>query len=250
MSEESPHDHAVHAQMRDHVSVRRYEASEVPRAHLERAVEAARMAATSSWIQAWTVLRITSWEERERLSVLCGGQQQVLEAGAFLVLCADSRRHRLLAREAGVPHATNLEAFLQCSLDLGLFAQNLALALEAQGYGTCMIGGLRNQLEEVVDLLEVPEGVWPLFGLCVGTPAETPLRRPRLPVNSILVDDRVPTDRAILAGVEAFDEDARAWYSATGREGRTWSQGIQRTFGQLRRVELRATLEALGASFD
>ncbi len=234
-------------QMERHATVRRFTAAPLPSGLLERLVQAASKAATSSWIQGYVALRVTAPEERRALAELAGGQAQVREAPEFLVLCADSRRHRLAARSAGTEHATNLEAFLQCALDAALFAQNLALGAEACGLGTCMIGGLRNELPRVVDLLELPEGVWPLFGLCLGEPAEAPLRRPRLSTAALLVEGRYPSDDEVRAHVKKHDEDAERWYAATGRPGRTWSGGVVRTFGSLRREHLRATYEGLGA---
>ena len=172
------------------------------------------------------------------------------EAAEFLVICADSRRHRLVAADAGRPHATNLEAFLQCALDAALFAQNLALGAEACGLGTCMIGGLRNELPAVASLLELPEGVWPLFGLCLGLPEEQPLRRPRLAPGALLADDRYPSDAEVRAAIADHDREAEGWYAATGRPGRTWSGGVIRTFASPRREHLRRTYEDLGAHLD
>lgn len=234
-------------QMERHATVRRFASAPLAEGLLERLVEAASQAATSSWIQGYVALRVTDPEERHALAELAGGQAQVREAPEFLVLCADSRRHRLAARSAGTEHATNLEAFLQCALDAALFAQNLALGAEACGLGTCMIGGLRNELPRVAELLELPEGVWPLFGLCLGEPAETPLRRPRLDVAALLVEGRYPSDDEVRVHVQEHDQDAERWYAATGRPGRTWSGGVVRTFGSLRREHLRATYEGLGA---
>lgn len=240
----------VLAQMAAHATVRRFTPEPLPEGLLERLVEAASKAPTSSWIQGYSLLRCTRPAERERLAELAGGQPQVREAAEFLVVCADSRRHRLAAADAGAPHASNLEAFLQCALDAALFAQNLSLAAEACGLGSCMIGGLRNELPEVVSLLEVPEGVWPLFGLCLGRPAEQPTPRPRLAPSALLAEDRYPTDAEVRAAVAAHDREAEEWYARTGRPGRTWSGGVVRTFGSLRREHLRGTLEDLGARLD
>jgi FMN reductase (NADPH) len=117
--------------MSAHRSVRAFLETPVPDEHIRSAVEAARMAATSSWIQA----------------------------GAFFVVCADSRRHRLIAERLDKPYVGNLETWLPAVIDASLFVQNLNLAFESMGYGTCFIGGLRNRLPEVDALLQLPHGV-------------------------------------------------------------------------------------------
>jgi nitroreductase len=42
--------------------------------------------------------------------------------------------------------------------------------------GGVYIGGLRNNIESVTELLKLPKHVLPLFGLCLGWPADNPDR--------------------------------------------------------------------------
>ena len=233
--------------MRRHRSVRRYAPTPLPRALLEEAVSAAQMASTASHTQTYCVLRITDTAARERLAELCGNQRMVAEAGAFLVVCGDIRRHRLLSDRAGRPHVQNLESFLTAAVDAALFGQNLALALEARGLGICYVGGLRNRLAEVGALLELPRGVLPFFGLCAGEPAEIPGRKPRLPLAAVLLDDRYPADEEVLAALDAFDATMADHYAGRGLEGRSWSDGIVRMHEAARRGYLPAYYREQGA---
>ncbi len=242
----------VLASMSAHRSVRRFTATPVPDDHIRRAVEAARMAATSSWIQAYALIQVTRASERERLVELTGGQPQVAEAGAFFAVCADVRRHQLVARQLDKPYVGNLETFLLATVDASLFAQNLVLAFESLGYGTCYIGGLRTRLPEVDRLLEIPDGVWPLFGLCVGEPdPEVPTAtRPRLDADALWMKDRYLDDEAVLAGIEAHDTDAAAHYAARGLPGRNWSGGLWRKFKAPQREHLLEYYRGKGARFE
>jgi FMN reductase (NADPH) len=233
--------------MTAHSSVRDFKPTPVSAIVVERCVGAAQMASTSSWIQAYSLLQIHDTDEREALAELCGGQAQVHEAGAFFIVMADSRRHLLIAQTAGCDHVQNLEGFLVSVIDAGLFAQNLALAFESEGLGICFIGGLRNKLDEVDSLLQLPQGAWPLFGLCVGTAKEKPDGRPRLPQSSILHHNRYPTDLDVTAATEAFDEVAAEHYTERGLPGRNWSGGIARRFMAPLREELAAYYASKGA---
>jgi len=241
--------------MSAHRSIRKFHPTPVPDEHVRSAVEAAQCAATSSWIQAYALLQVEDRETRRALVPLVGGQAHVAEAGAFFVIAGDTRRHRLLAERAGAPYANNLEVFLLATVDASLFAQNLALAFEAQGYGICYIGGLRNELAAVDRLLELPHGVYPLFGLTVGVPAEDPAPKPRLPVDAVWSKDRYPSDDLVLAQVAAHDTEARAYYAARGstnRDGsiRDWSGATWRKFRAPMRPELARYYREKGASFD
>jgi FMN reductase (NADPH) len=229
--------------MSAHRSIRKFQSLPVPDEHIRAAV-------ASSWIQGYALLQVEDSETRRALVPLVGDQLQVAEAGAFFAILGDTRRHRLLAERAGAPYANNLEVFLLAAIDASLFAQNLALAFESQGYGICYIGGLRNELPAVDRLLELPHGVYPLYGMTVGVPAEDPAPRPRLPVEAVWSKDRYPTDEEVLAQVAAHDEDARAYYTVRGAPNRDWSGGTWRKFRAPMRTDLARYYMGKGASFD
>ncbi|MBX4334522.1 nitroreductase NfsA, partial [Mycobacterium tuberculosis] len=66
-------------------------------------------------------------------------------------------------------------------VDTALLAQNALTAAESLGLGGVYIGGLRNSIEAVTELLELPQHVLPLSGLCLGWPAHSPDIKPRMP---------------------------------------------------------------------
>lgn len=233
--------------MAAHRSVRRFVPTPVPSEAIDRCVRAAQQAATSSHVQAYCLVQIFDAQERERLAELAGGQRQVREAGAFFVVCAEERRHAVVAKRAGEPHERNFESFLVATIDAALFAQNLALAFESEGYGICYIGGVRNDLPAVDALLELPDLVYPLFGLCVGEPAEDPPRRPRLDPAAVWVRERYPSDERVLALVDEQDVRASQWYEQIGKPGRDWSGGLLRKVTRSWRDAARTFYEGKGA---
>jgi len=238
------------ALMKRHRSVRQYEDEPIPAEHIRAAVEAGQAASTSSTIQAYCLIQVTDPDHRRQLVALTGGQEKVARAGAFFLICGDVRRLRLVAQRTGQPHHTRLEGFLLAVIDASLFAQNLALAFESLGYGICYIGGLRNHLEEADALLGLPEGVYPLYGLCVGVPTIAAMaapRRPRLPVDAVLFHGRYPDDERMRALVDAYDQAYRAYLEARQAEPRTWSQAMAGQFTTPRRQEIAAYYRRKGA---
>lgn len=61
--------------------------------------------------------------------------------------------------------------FMVSLIDAALAAQNMSIAAESMGLGICYIGGIRNELDKVTEVLQTPDHVLPLFGLAVGHPA-------------------------------------------------------------------------------
>lgn len=237
-----------------HRSIRRFTDDPIPADHLAAAVAAGQAAATSSAVQAYCCIRVTNPDHRAALADLTGPQEKVKLAPEFLVICGDARRHRLLCARNNTPYDQRLEGFLIATIDATLFAQNMTVAFESMGYGTCYIGGLRNHLADVVNLLNIPEGVYPLFGLCVGAPAEQPTLRPRLPMNAVLFDDTYPTDADMLERIDTYDATYRDYLKDRGAKPAqidpAWSGAMATKHAKPSRVDLAEVFKARGASLD
>jgi len=239
------------ATLLSHRSIRKYKPDPIPDEHIRQAVRCGQAASTSSAIQAYCALHVTDAAKRNRLVELTGGQPKVAQCGAFFVVCADTRRHRLTCRRAGKPYDTKMEAFLLGVIDASLFAQNMALALESMGYGICYIGGLRNDLPAVDELLEVPHGIYPLFGLCAGLPDESPAERLRFPVDAVLYRDAWPSDEEIQVELDAYDAAYSAYLEARGagaeKARHAWTGPMTTRFANPQRVTVGSYYRSKGA---
>ena len=131
-------------------------------------------------MQCSSIIRITDKALREELVTLTGGQKHVAQAAEFWVFCADFNRHLQICPDAQLGLA---EQLLLGVVDTAMMAQNALTAAESLGLGGVYIGGLRNNIEAVTKLLKLPQHVLPLFGLCLGWPADNPDLKPRLPAS-------------------------------------------------------------------
>ncbi len=233
-----------------HRSIRVFKNDPIPQAHIDQAMLAGQAASTSSAVQAYCVIRVTDDDTRQRIADLAGPQQKVRDCPAFFIICADLRKHMLITQRAGNHYTCSLEAFLVGSIDASLFAQNFALAFESMGYGICYIGAIRNDLPTVNDLLELPQGVLPLFGMCVGLPDQDPSHRPRLAPEAMLFEDRYPDDDTILAHIDAYDGVYKQYLTERGAPPATWSESIAKKYSYVNRPGLRAFYESKGANLD
>lgn len=229
-----------------HRSIRTYTDEVVPDADIQAAVAAGQKASTSSNIQTYSLVHVTDESKREAFIEISGGQEKVRDCGAFFIVCADMRRHRLLAERCGCDCEENVESFLLSVIDASLFAQNMALAFESMDWGTCFIGGIRNDLNAVQALLGLPNSVAPLFGMTVGRAAEDPWPRPRFPVDTIMHENGVVANDDVLGQCDAYDNLMRDYYLQRGASGRTWCGQMERFFEQSKRPHLRAFFESKG----
>jgi len=170
-----------------HGSVRNYTAKAVPEEWVEQVVASAQRASSSSNLQTYSVVITTDPEKKEKLQEISGGQVHISQAPVFLLWCADfSRLQRVCSHQGYTLDAGYMENFLMAAVDAAIAMQNAALAAESLGLGFCFIGALRNQPNEVIELFDLPQLVYPVCGMTLGWPEETPMLRPRLPLSAIM----------------------------------------------------------------
>lgn len=213
----------------NHRSVRSYSDRALPPGTLETLIAAAQSAATSSNLQAWSVIEVQDPARRARLAKLANNQAHIVQAPLFLVWLADfSRAQRLASRQDTQLQAPGyLDSLLVGSIDAALAAQNAVVAAEALGLGTVYIGALRNDLQAVIDELQLPPLVYPVFGLCVGYAAAETAIKPRLPQAVTLHRDTYRAD----AGQEAelirdYEALAAEFSRAQGQQNPAWSEQV------------------------
>ena len=208
-----------------HRSIRAFTEQGIDDAQRSAIIAAAQAASTSSFLQCSSIVRITDRALREQLVQLTGGQPWVSAAAEFWVFCADFNRHQQICPEAQLGRAEQL--LLGC-VDTALMAQNAMVAAESLGLGGVFIGGIRNSIAQVTELLGLPKFVLPLFGFCIGHPDASPDVKPRMPQAMLVHENRYqPVDKAVLA---QYDQQITAYYQQrdSNQRSETWSELIQR----------------------
>lgn len=101
---------------------------------------------------------------------------------------------------AGTP-----DTLITLTTDAALAAQNAAVAAESLGYATCFTGGIRLIAAELAEWLALPPHTFPLFGLCMGKPAVEMRRKPRLPQQAAVAENRYPDDAVLTAALADYE---------------------------------------------
>ncbi|WP_407332903.1 oxygen-insensitive NADPH nitroreductase [Enterovibrio sp. 27052020O] len=226
-----------------HRSIRKFESTPISDEQRRTIIDCARAASTSSFIQCTSIIRVLDKDKRRLLAEYAGNQPYVAEAAEFFVFCADYHRHLQIKPDAKVGFT---EQTLIGAVDTALMAQNALVAAESMGLGGVYIGGLRNNPEKVSNLLKLPEQVVPLFGLCLGYPAQDPEVKPRLPTELIFHEDEYqPLNKACLA---EYDDVVREYYLTRtgGNKTMSWSEQISATLDKESRPFMRDFLHSKG----
>ena len=147
-------------------------------------------------------------------------------------------------------------------------SENLVIAAESLGMGSCFIGSAPYRAESIIKEYDLPKRVFPIVQLTVGFPAENPPTRPRYPQDYFLFEDKYPelTDEMVDRAMKEMDDGYLAQdyyredkYMVELEDGReetftfenySWTEHMGRKWGQWTRSP-KVLLEALNAcGFD
>ena len=237
--------------MLKHRSVRAFTEQELPVGLLDELIACGQQASTSSNLQAYTIIQVADPERKEALANLCADQTQIHQSAVFLAFCADLNRCKM----AGEMHSVErfdgdfAEALLLATVDVALVMQNVAVAAESVELGICMIGAMRNKPMAVGELLELPNFVYAVAGMCIGYPGEDPEVKPRLPLGAVLHRERYLDQAAHRAHLEVYDSEISKFYKTQKMhpEDSRWTTVAGGRAGQFhRRLELDGFLSQQG----
>ncbi len=193
---------------------------------------AALSASGKSDFQQAAILRVVDPTRRQRIGELFPAMPWIGVAPAFFVFLGDARRLERIGEMRGKPIGNGtLEGFFNAAVDAALTLQTFILAAESSGLGCCPISVLRNAIDEVAEILALPDKVFPVAGLCVGYPARAGYISLRLP-RPITLHRDVYDDRGLEAAIEDYDRRRDAIRSIPASQQRaTEEYGVAEVYG-------------------
>jgi nitroreductase len=126
----------------------------------------------------------------------------------FYILVDSHRFERIMAKRNWQVAQNDLSLLLFGIQDAALMAENMVIAAESLGLGSCFLGAVPYQAEAIIEKRKLPPRVFPLVGLVMGYPAENPSPRPRYPLEFTLFEDEYPefSDAQIEEAMKVMDE--------------------------------------------
>lgn len=237
--------------LKSHRSIRKFTDQAIEPELFADLIEAGQAAATSSFLQGATIIRVTNKEKRSEIAQLAGNQPYIETAAEFVVFCADLKRAGNYCHEYGKPFEGDYtEHFIIATVDVALMAQSLVTAAESVGLGICYIGGIRNNPGPISELLQLPKGVYPVFGLCLGYPDQDPEIKPRLPV-SVILKQETYNEAGDQETITAYDDEIREYYKARtgGGHGISWTEQVATLLSEKSRPHMKEFLAGQGFKF-
>ncbi len=155
-----------------------------------------------------------------------------------------------MARRGWTTVANNLSLLIFGIQDAALMAENMVIAAESLGLGSCFLGNAFYRVKQIQKRYKLPKRVVPLVELVMGYPAEEFPTRPRYPLEFTPFEDQYPvlTDEMLDRAMKVMDEGylAQGYYRKQRAKIRlevdkaetftyddySWTEHISRKWGQ------------------
>jgi len=130
-------------------------------------------------------------------------------APLWFTICVDLYKLQRFMNIRGWEVVTNDLSLLFFGIqDAAYMAENMVIAAESLGLGSCFIGNAPFLADRIAKEYKLPERVLPLVGLVMGYPAENFPPRPRYPLWFTLFEDKYPefSDEQVAEAMQVMDD--------------------------------------------
>ncbi len=221
----------------NHKSIRKYEDKIVPDNIVRTIIKAGQQAAFA--FQAYSVLLSRKKEKHP------------FHAPLYFIICIDLHKiGKIMEKRNWKLIMSDVSCLVLGLQDAAYMAQNMVIAAESLGLGTCYIGSVPYYADKIAENFKLPQKVFPLVGLTIGYPAENPPIRPRYPMEFVLFEDEYPEfdEKIINQSMKEMDEGylAQDYYKNSNAkikligdrdetfdyDNYSWTEHISRKLGQ------------------
>ncbi len=184
-------------------SVRSFEDRTIEDEHIKILKQATLRAPTAGNMALYSVVEVSDGEKKAQLARICDNQPMIEQAPLVWVFLADMQKWVNYFKESGAVQHAEKEALASyrkpglgdlhlCMQDAIIAAETAVIAAEALGIGSCYIGDVIENFEQLRSLLELKQYTIPACMLIFGYPkGKSPVKlTPRCPESSIFMQDQ------------------------------------------------------------
>lgn len=211
-------------------------------------------APTSIGAQQLSLIVVEDKDTIAKIAEYTGGQPQVASADKFVCVVADFNRTREAVQLNGASQTitTMVEGLLVGAVDAGIMVGALDTVIKSLGYGSTVIGGIRNNPQGMIDLLGLPPLTFPMVGITLGvvSSTDTAQPKPRVPFESFAMYGRYDADK-VAQGVLTYDKELRTWWDEQGlTDMPSYVGATSRFYGALYYPSVKTTLQKQGFTLE
>ncbi len=221
--------------MKNHRSIRSYLDKDVPDNIIDELIAAAQWAPTSANGQQISIIVVRDKDTRSKIAVMAGGQSWIAKAPLFFLFVMDYYKASIAAEMTGreLVNVESIESTIVAAIDTGLAMQSIITAAESLGLGIVPIGGIRNDPQDMIDLLGLPEYTFPINGLVIGYPSDLSKQKPRMPQKAFRHEGQYDKE-AVKTAIAEYDELMVPYLKSVGRESEgNWTRQVMNYYDHI-----------------
>lgn len=202
--------------LKNRKSYRNY-SGDIDMVKVEELLKIAQRTATSINGQQISLILVTEKEKIEEIAKINHNQSHIKNAGAVIIFTIDYNRASEVMEDELVIN-NYIESLIVGSIDAGLMAQSVDLLMQSNDIATCFIGGIRNNMLGIKEMLNLTGNTLPILGITLGNEVIDKTGsnlRPRVDYNSFVFENSY--DEAIVRkkAVE-YNEELNTWWENQG----------------------------------
>jgi len=176
----------------ERVSCRSFSDKKIPPDVLQLVLEAGIRAPSGGNLQPFSIVKTEKDDVKRKLAELCEHQNFIAQAPLNLLFCIDWHRTRRWAELEVAPFTatSSFRHFWISFQDTVISAQNVCTAADSLGLGSVYIGSVLECFEELRDMFDLPDGVFPVVLLSIGYPKVPPAPRKKLAVDAMVHEEK------------------------------------------------------------
>lgn len=167
----------IYQAIRTRRSIRKFQERPVEKEALARVLEVCSYAPSAKNLQPWRLVVVQDPAIRETLVLACRGQKFLAQAPVVIAFCGKEED----------AYRTMGGYWNSLAVDLAILLDEMSLAAQSEGLGTCWIGAFHEA--DVKQVLQIPLEVKVVALTPLGYPDEEPVRRPRKELAEVLYFD-------------------------------------------------------------
>ena len=236
-----------------HRTIREFKDKKISDEIFKLLIEVARRTATSTGMQASSIIRVTDQEIKNKIAEICK-QEYVARAPELLIFIVDQYRNNQIEKEKNcyVDSSRDMDRFFSAFTDACIMAQNVVTAAESLGLGTVYLGSILNDSERICEILNLPELTFPVIGLGIGYPNQKPQLKPRMDMRLRVFENSYKFFDNYLDEIREYDKEMCTYYDLRDpdRPVDSFSNQVVSRFKQVNSKRQRILNAVLKQGFD
>ncbi len=198
--------------LKEHRSIRSFSNEQITDEQIDEILTCAMRGATAGNMMLYSIIKIQDKNRLQFLSEKCDSQKFIASSQFALMFLADSHKYFEFFKNRKVENYKDPSiADLMLGLQDGMIAaQNSVIAAESMGIGTCYIGDILENYEDIKKEFNLPKNVMPITLIVFGKYDTLPPLRDRFDPEFVVFDETYPNvDESFINGMFAKKEETK-----------------------------------------